>query len=194
MKKALLIAVLVIFGCSKKNDFPAGSTNATVDVYLPNGRHFSFSDYSVKGGSLGYTFDGGTNIGNHPIDYVTDIPASFSILEYFQFNFSGYHPNNLYQLRFGVPTASGVTDLTEDPSTWPSGSAAMADVFSLNIYGFDTTFVASKLQVTTSGIPSGAFLITFNVDSVWVGNNVKVAYPTPGTVTIKGIFNNVGLL
>lgn len=189
--KLIAAAILCIYSfasCSKKNDVPSGSTNATVTITYPDGRSQSFTDFSVKGGSAGYMFDNQNSGGNVPIDYIDDVNAS---PDFYIYRFSGYKPNGLYQLNFGTPPQTIVQNFTEDLSQGVTVSGMTANSF---IFTFqDTAYTPSVLQVSVSGSPNGSFQIAFNIDSVGV-RNAEIAYPKPGLMTITGNFNNVSLI
>ena len=187
MKKNALfiIGLLTLASCSKKNEFPASSTNATVTFEFPNGRTLTVKDFSVKGGAAGYTFDNLNYGGNYPIDYIVNETASPS---FYSYSFNGYTTGGLYHLNFATPPQTPVTDYNEVLSQSVTLSSITANNFRFNFA--DTGFSPSSLQVSVSGYPSGSFSITFNVDSVSVSSG-KIAYPSPGPMTIKGSFNNV---
>ena len=191
MKKILPWMLFLATACSKKNALPAGSTNATVEVNFPDGRIYSTTDYSVKGGTLGYEIDGGVSGSNEPIDYVDDIPSANGSPEYFIYNFKGGKIGEGFTLSFATPPTNSVSNYSEDFSTYPSLSGLVAANFNLLLR--DTFFTATMLQVSVSGAPNGNFTITFNLDSVII-NNAKVLYPSPGIMTIEGTFNNVSLI
>lgn len=194
MKKYLALYLLCLCACSKKGGSPAGSTSASIQITYPDGRNLSYDDYSVKGGTLGYTIDN-TESSNAPVDWISDITGPGEP-EFYIYHFSGYN-NGGYRLLFATPPGDNFTNYTEDLSTFPAVSGMTANSFSLQLK--DTFYTASYLQVTVSG-PStdqspfnGSFSITFQVDSVTTGNT-KIHYPTPGAMTIKGTFSNVGLI
>jgi len=140
-------------------------------------------DFSVKGGSQGYVIDGGTQASNAPIDYITDIPAFYTIPEYYLYNFKGYSNSSYYNLSFGASPIDNSKEYINN---------------SLSLSLKDSFYEASNAQIAISAPSfsqdpcSGSFVLTFELDSVTT-NNRKIAYPAPGTMTIKGTFSNVGL-
>jgi hypothetical protein len=147
MKKIAILCTFAFSFCSKNNDIPASSTNATVTVTYPDGRTYSFTDFPVLGHDMEYTIDNqpnNPNIPNYfPAEYILDENTSPNFYEYCFFGFN--QPNGLYQLNFGTPPEPGVQNFSENIAQLPSLSGMTANHFSFTFQ--DTAFQPSSLQV-----------------------------------------------
>jgi hypothetical protein len=182
MKQIIIVLILFSVACKKtskinNNVINDSSTDSKLKISFPNGIQFLCSDYSVKGGALGYLDDGTFN-DSVPIDRYYEIP----IQNLFVLKFRSFQYISVF-LKFTVPssfTVQNFVDSTSYPSELVIGDSS-----------FSSLHPTVTLSTNVNGLNpiSGTFQITCIADSLIYLNQVVAHHNNP--IMITGTFDNV---